>query len=72
MVAHTLLKLDTGTSAQAHKGLLIKAYNASSTLNAIEIDHSTTGTGRSIYMYADSENCSINVGNALNSSTSSN
>ena len=46
--ATVVQKIDTGTSAQAQVGLLLKVYNASSTSDALQIDPSTTATGRGI------------------------
>jgi len=43
--ATVMQKIDLGTSAQGHTGLLIKAYGASSTQAAITIDPSTTLAG---------------------------
>lgn len=46
--AATLLNLDTGTSAIANIGLLIKAYGANTSQRGLKIDMSTTGTGNFI------------------------
>jgi len=43
-VAHIAQKIDLGTSAQAHTGLLINAQGASTSQRAIKIDTSTTGS----------------------------
>lgn len=40
--AQVALKIDTGTSATAHTGIIIKNYNASSTAIALQIDAGTS------------------------------
>lgn len=41
-------KIDLGTSAQAHVGLLVNAFGASTTQYGINVDKSSTGTGKGI------------------------
>lgn len=58
--AQTGIKVDTGTSAIGHTGLLINAYNASASSKWIHIDHSSTAAWSSIYFtytWANSLNC---------------
>jgi len=42
--ATVMQKIDLGTSAQGHTGLLINAFNANTGVRGIKIDWSTTGT----------------------------
>ena len=46
--ATVMQKIDLGTSAQGHTGLLINAYNASTSARGAKYDLSSTGTGTAI------------------------
>jgi len=46
--ASIVQKIDTGASAQAQVGLLVNAFNASTSARGVKIDGSTTGTGLAI------------------------
>lgn len=46
--ASTMQKIDLGTSAQGHTGLLVNAFNANTSAAGIKVNKSTTGTGSSI------------------------
>ena len=52
-VAQTMVKLDTGTSAQNNIGMLVNIYNASTGAFGINIDASTTGTGAGVNFVAN-------------------
>lgn len=55
-------KIDLGTSARAHVGLLINAYNANTGLRGLKIDKSTAGTGLGLEITGGAVGDDINNG----------